>query len=275
MKGFEIFFESIKSQLGSKLDVITSVIHFMLVNDDFVCLGVGEEITESDKNNGGSELLPTNWNQNQSVYSLKYHSVKPDKLNLLLKGVVAGDRFIISLLPINSSNNVHSVGLKRDQYVTDNFKGNYSEVFVNGNVDSLGDFLSKNLLNKLRESVVPSAKEGQGQEENKSNLLETSPFSYIPHSGVPSYDPFQPFPDIGRRDLDPFAPGSGIGGGGMFFQPFPRQPGPQYDPNFGIRPGSIPPGARFDPTGPLRPNGRFRNPNPDHFPPPGGYDPFL
>lgn len=148
--------------------------------------------------------------------------------------------------------------MKRDQYVTDNFKGNYSEVFVNGNVDSLGDFLSKNLLNKLRESVVPSSKEGQGQEENKSNLLETSPFSYIPHSGVPSYDPFQPFPDIGRRDLDPFAPGSGIGGGGMFFQPFPRQPGPQYDPNFGIRPGSIPPGARFDPTGPLRPNGRFR-----------------
>ena len=56
------------------------------------------KITESDKNNGGSELLPTNWNQNQSVYSLKYHSVKPDKLNLLLKGVVAGDRFIISLL---------------------------------------------------------------------------------------------------------------------------------------------------------------------------------
>jgi len=44
MKGFQIFFEAIKGQLQSQLDLVVSVIHFMLVNDDFLCVGIGEEV---------------------------------------------------------------------------------------------------------------------------------------------------------------------------------------------------------------------------------------
>src|SRR5699024_9150190 len=92
-------------------------------------------------------------------------------------------------------------------------------------------------------------------------------------------------------------------GGGMLFDPFrPNPAGP--DPSGGILPpGAVPPGARFDPLNPgPRPKfppgggyGRgsgyafiaclptkysdanyfFRFPPPDHFPPPGGYDPFM
>jgi proteasome inhibitor subunit 1 (PI31) len=42
--------------------------------------------------------LPTGWNSNQTFYTLKYRSRKADKLQLLFKGIVAGDVFIASAL---------------------------------------------------------------------------------------------------------------------------------------------------------------------------------
>ena len=43
MRGFEIFFESLKSQFHSKLDVIISLAHFLML-EDHLCTGVGENV---------------------------------------------------------------------------------------------------------------------------------------------------------------------------------------------------------------------------------------
>lgn len=95
MKGFQLFFEAFKSQLTSKLDAVLATVHFMLVEEDFLCVGVGEQFEEGDADLG-TEELPTGWNANNNVYSLKYRSRNADKLKLLLKGIVVGDNFIVS-----------------------------------------------------------------------------------------------------------------------------------------------------------------------------------
>ncbi|EGD79741.1 hypothetical protein PTSG_10724 [Salpingoeca rosetta] len=105
--------------------------------------------------------------------------------------------------------------------------------------------------------------------------------------------------DIGRSDIDPNL--------GMYSQPTPPGHGmfmgpdhplfqggvPDTDVRTGFPPGSVPPGARFDPVTPFAdprdPAGRgrgrgrgrgggglaFGEPNPDHFRPPRGFDPFM
>lgn len=63
----------------------------------------------------------------------------------------------------------------------------------------------------------------------------------------------------------------------MLFVP-PRNPSADFNPNLGIAPGSLPPGARFDP---FRPPDVDRFPRPpnrpdnDEFPPPGYDDMYM
>lgn len=95
----------------------------------------------------------------------------------------------------------------------------------------------------------------------------------------------RPFPDpfaVGAGDLNPLAGGRG---GGMLMDP--RHQRPQIQPGIpgNLPPGAVPPGARFDPFGPPppeqigrprpQPRGGFGDPDPNHLPPPGYYDPFL
>src|SRR5699024_7084185 len=120
MKGLPLFFEAFKSQVQNKLDAIVAVVHFMMIDADFVCVGIGDEVctifhnalslsdfilifyklfdflqfTQSDAA-GGSEILPSGWNSNPNAYSLKYRS-RSDSLKVLLKGIVVGELFIVS-----------------------------------------------------------------------------------------------------------------------------------------------------------------------------------
>jgi len=294
MKGFQIYFEAIKSQLQSKLDVVVSVIHFMLVNDDFLCVGTGEEFEEADAS-GGSELLPTGWNSNQTFYTLKYRSRKADKLQLLFKGIVAGDVFIASALPLQDSNTVHSLSIRPEQFITNDWNTTFPHAFVNGDIKPLENLLRKEMFDKLRDTpqVNPSGtsgqqagqQQGQNAQEPGSGLREQVwvPPPQQPYYGGPNAQPnVDPlgrpvYPRIGQGDLDPFGRG-----GGMLFDPFRPAGGPPFrvprgDPTYpDLPPGAVPPGARYDPIGPPKgPKGGTWPPNPDHLPPPGGPDPFL
>lgn len=115
MRGFEIFFESIKSQLKQKNDLVVALVHFMLINEhDFICVGWGEDVSFSrwftyftsyfllqfpeNESLSSSELLPVGWNDH-SVYTIRYVSRKQgEKTNLLLKCLNAANLFIVTLV---------------------------------------------------------------------------------------------------------------------------------------------------------------------------------
>ena len=44
MKGFQLFYSTLKSELHHKLDAIVAVVHFMMIDADFICVGVGDEV---------------------------------------------------------------------------------------------------------------------------------------------------------------------------------------------------------------------------------------
>lgn len=44
LKGFEMVFEGGKAELRNKYDLIVFTAHFALVQDDFLCVGTGDEV---------------------------------------------------------------------------------------------------------------------------------------------------------------------------------------------------------------------------------------
>lgn len=44
LKGFQMVFEGGKAELRNKYDLIVFTAHFALVQDDFLCVGVGDEV---------------------------------------------------------------------------------------------------------------------------------------------------------------------------------------------------------------------------------------
>lgn len=115
LKGFQMAFEYTKAELRNKYDLIVFTAHFALLQEDFLCVGVGDEVREwlfcnltnsdnfsfcwqftaDDEKKPGSEMLPAGWKTENGVYSLKYRS-SDDRLKLLFKGILAGEHFIIS-----------------------------------------------------------------------------------------------------------------------------------------------------------------------------------
>lgn len=115
LKGFEMAFEGGKAELRNKYDLIVFSAHYALVQEDFLAVGVGDEVsyllfkvqyskfsssvcqfTPDDEKKQGSEMLPAGWKADGGgVYSLKYRS-RDGRLKLLFKGIHAGDHFIIS-----------------------------------------------------------------------------------------------------------------------------------------------------------------------------------
>ncbi|KAI8909830.1 hypothetical protein EDD86DRAFT_206333 [Gorgonomyces haynaldii] len=132
--------------------------------------------------------------------------------------------------------------------------------------------------------------------ETVKQLPEREPVRELANVQPGRYNPLE----IGRRDMEPFTgpsfgspmgPVGGYPGGGSIVgpdHPMFNNPYPGYPPNLGpprFNDMQVPPGARFDPVSPFgnpqRPSRMGRGmpftgePNPDHFAPPGGYDPYI
>ncbi|XP_075168179.1 proteasome inhibitor 31 kDa [Haematobia irritans] len=254
--GWDLLFKTIEKQLNKKDDLLIALVHFVLTkHSQFRCIGIGDDKTfTEDDENSSSELLPDNWNDNEKNYALRY--IHNKQLYILL-GLRTEGSLIITLMDVKT-HKVSNIGLDPEEWIKE-LKGNITKTIPNAS--QLADRYRKELL----EPVFPGTSRAVTTQTSSSSTANPdhdplprrpfNPYGPTPHfSGPPPFG----FPDVGRGDLDPL----GRGGPGNLF-PFPSNPEFRIGPGTGPRP-------RFDPFGPpdrgLRPN-----PNPDHFPPPGGF----
>ncbi|EDW32926.1 GL10241 [Drosophila persimilis] len=249
--GWDLLFKTIRADVNKKADVLMALVHFLLTKHyKFRCVGIGDDKTLSEEE-VGSELLPDNWNDDDTKYSLRYEH---EKVLYLLIAHISEEDLLINLLDINTKK-VSNICIDPENLVA----------AVNGNITTLVPTASE-VVDRIRKELLDPVFNGNSREVTTQTITETQrssapdPLRIGPPRHGGSFMPggYEPrpfgFPDIGRGDLDPL----GRGGPGNLF-PFPSHPGM---PGNGI---SYP---RFDPFGPIDPNLPNRGPNPDHMRPP-------
>ena len=78
--GLETFLKVENPNLKSSSDVAVVLAHWSLTSRGLLCVGLGETFKTVDNK---TEILPQNWNQDGSVYALKYQNNKNE--NYILK----------------------------------------------------------------------------------------------------------------------------------------------------------------------------------------------
>ncbi|KAH6937124.1 hypothetical protein HPB50_025585 [Hyalomma asiaticum] len=255
--GLELLFKACKDTLKSKSDALVLLVHYMLWA----------------QNSDSTELLPDGWNDNQSLYTLRYASVEGSE-RFVLKVIPSGVFLLVNVLNV-SKERTASTNVTLNKFISDNFQ-ELRKTYKN--VDDLISKLNADLVTVLG-AMDSSTQVAASREASRMWSEENNPLHIPSRQPGIEWSPLQEGPRLGQRDLNPFY--QGPPGGGMLMDP--RQlPRPHHsDPGVGIPGiprGSIPPGARFDPFGPPRPDApgapssRFAGPNPDHLPPPPDYD---
>ncbi|KAI1292241.1 Proteasome inhibitor PI31 subunit [Halotydeus destructor] len=310
MAGLELLWNSVKSDFVSKNDALITIVHSLLLQQNYKCLGVGERFSEADDKLNGSEMLPKNWNQDQMAYVLRYKKPavgsEPAK-KLLVKAVGNNGSLLLSFLEVPGDATA-DLTLQADKFLTKEYR-NYEKAFIND--DSLNEIQKSFLNDVINKLKTPSSPKSAPTSNSNSQSRQNRPPEAerrVPPPMMPSYggsgydfdaDLRNPYPSIGGRDLDPL----GHGVGGMILDPRdlhrgggggrpgfgPAYPGGNFTPGGRpLPPGAVPPGARFDPFGPPgagprpnrhrgpRPDGPpgsgFAAPDPDHERPPDDYD---
>ncbi|XP_014251779.1 proteasome inhibitor PI31 subunit [Cimex lectularius] len=275
--GWDLIYAVSENDIRKKEDVLTLVIHYVLIRNGYRCIGLGDS-RELTGNEPSSEVLPKGWNAGSS-YSIRYVH---DNSLYVLRGVPVAENIVFNLLKGNDLN-VSNVAFNAQNTVK-SLKGPVTSL--------LEDY--RQVIDKVRTELLEphkdtlNNKEATTQTNKQSTSVGTSQSTptlpaHIPTPinpgriiGQPAVDPFWVDPErdplrVGRSDLDPFSRG-----GGMIFNPLDPRSGGFMDPGAGIPGGlprgAVPPGARFDPFGPPRgrPDQRPRPPpDADHFQPPG------
>ncbi|XP_017049715.1 proteasome inhibitor PI31 subunit [Drosophila ficusphila] len=246
--GWDLLYKTVQSEVDKKSDLLIALVHFLLTKHyNFRCVGIGDDKTLPEEE--GSELLPDNWNDDDTKYSLRYVH---DKMLYLLLGHITEDALLINLMDINTKK-VSNICVEPETLVA----------AVKGGITTLMPSASE-IVDRYRKELLDPVFTGNSREVTTQTTAAPRPSGSDPlRIGEPrrggSFTPgsFEPrpfgFPDIGRGDLDPL----GRGGPGNLFT-FPSRP------NMG--PGPLP---RFDPFSPLNPNVPGQGgPNPDHMRPP-------
>lgn len=270
IRSLELIFNLEKNNFKSAADCAVAALHCLVINENLVCVGTGDEWPESDTGTT-TELLPKGWNDDQDVYSLRYTS-KDRKSHVLLKIAKADHMLLVNV--VMNEDSIATMSFPVANYVSDNYD---EYVTAYKDLESLIESFRKEIMEKL----TPKLKNPSSGQAKKPPVVGnvTTPSPPIRPSPDLRHERPQPrfsFPRIGGSDLDPF----GGGGGGMLMDPssfgIPSRPTlPQFGVGGpgGLPRGAVPPGARFDPfMPPIRPN-RF-DPDPDHFRPPD-FDDFI
>ncbi|XP_076869925.1 proteasome inhibitor PI31 subunit [Brachyhypopomus gauderio] len=272
MAGLELLYNCVSNSITSPQDVVVCFVHWEIVKNGFKCLGTGDEPQDGEKK---SELLPTTWNANKELYTLRYRS-NDDTYNLLLKAITVDSTLIFNLMD-PATDKVTDLTVTVSDYVDEANLQIFESVFKN----------TEDLAKKLKSSLLPARKR-EASEKTEEQAKAPAPDMHrrpdrdplsIPARAPPTAhppnwtDPLEPFA-AGGADLDPF----GRRPGGMIVDPLRSGlPCSGFDPTAGIPgvlpPGAVPPGARFDPFGPVVRN--RPGPDPDHLPPPGYDDMFM
>lgn len=273
IRGLELLYNLERNNLKSKEDCIVAVCHCLLINDNFECVGAGDEWSETRTK---TELLPSSWNANQNVYSLRYIS-KDQNSRILLK--ITKMEHILQIDVVLNEDAVASMSVRVADYISDDFR-EYATTY--NDLSSLSDTFSRDIMDNLQPKAKnePSSSHTRSKMSPERNSDPTPPKrkpADLRQYREPPEGGFTRFPRVGGSDLDPFGRS---GGGGMLMDPssFGIPPRPTL-PEFGVGGpgglprGAVPPGARFDPFMPPG-AGRFV-PNPDHMKPPDFDDNFM
>ncbi|XP_041059732.1 proteasome inhibitor PI31 subunit [Carcharodon carcharias] len=275
MAGLELLYHSVARDVVSPQDALICFIHWELVRAGFKCLGTGDQASTDEKK---KELLPTGWNVNQELYTLRYSSANNQKV-LLLKAITVDSSLIVNVMNCQSEQ-VVDLTVNLDDYISSDHLQQYDRVFKKE--EELRSHIESTIVSPL---VGTKQRAGGGPQKGKKPVhsvpgaqphTDTNPLFIPPNTPQrqpPWSDPMAPFVS-GGDDLDPFSDRRG----GMIVDPLRSGvPNSGFDPSSGIPgrlpPGSVPPGARFDPFGPVGPS--RSGPDPDHLPPPGYDDLFM
>lgn len=268
--GLQLLFASVAKEITVPQDALICFVHWELVSQGYGCLGAGDKPASDETK---SELLPTGWNTNKELYTLRYRSAD-DTSEILLKAIMVESSIIINAMDPKLEQ-VVDLTLNVADYIDGDHLKNFHRVFKRREEDLSRQLLKTIISPFTSRKTKPTAGAASVNREIPSDHdpLRIPPRNpdliRQPHRG----NPLGPFA-AGGSDLDPL----GGRGGGMIVDPlrsgFPKS---GFDPSAGIPgrlpPGSVPPGARFDPFGP--PGSRGAGPDPDHLPPPGYDDMFM
>ncbi|KAG9335104.1 hypothetical protein JZ751_005667 [Albula glossodonta] len=286
MAGLELLYSTVLSKITCPQDVVVCFVHWELVRRGHKCLGTGDQPQQNDKK---SELLPSGWNDNRELYTIRYQS-KNDKSFLLLKAITVDSTLIFNLMD-SATEQVSDLTVNVSDYVDADNLQEFDSVFKN----------TEELAKKVKSELLPPDSSSKGECSKKAEkrpLKKSSPDPEPdrdpllipprnPHTGrQPQWGNFMEITLIAcpirwlhlpqvEQTWTPLGNGRS---GGMIVDPlragFPRS---GFDPSAGIPgrlpPGAVPPGARFDPFGPVGQN--RPGPDPDHMPPPGYDDMFM
>ncbi|XP_030378828.1 proteasome inhibitor PI31 subunit-like [Scaptodrosophila lebanonensis] len=100
--GWELLYNSVKSDIGKKADLLILLAHFFLTkHHKFRCVGLGTDKCLLEEDTKGSLVeLPDRWNWDDTNYALKYMYYKN---RYLLLGHITEDALVINLLDTNNS----------------------------------------------------------------------------------------------------------------------------------------------------------------------------
>ncbi|KAM6248371.1 proteasome inhibitor PI31 subunit [Porphyrio hochstetteri] len=269
MAGLETLYAWARAAISRPQDALICGVHWQLVGYGYRCLGAGDEPGPDERK---SELLPTGWEANKEVYTLRYKSTD-DAHELLLKAIMVEDSMILNVMD-RSSQKVADVTLAVADYINPEHLDDFHKVYKN--TEELRTRIASGIIAPLGAPTEKAKKEPEPEKKDPDLPQDYDPLRIPPR--VPAgmrapLGPSRPFA-VGGEDLDPFGGRSG----GMIVDPLRSGfPQPGIDPSSGIPGrlprGAVPPGARFDPFGPL---GAGRSgPDPDHLPPPGYDDMFM
>uniref|UniRef100_A0A8D8RR30 Proteasome inhibitor PI31 subunit n=1 Tax=Cacopsylla melanoneura TaxID=428564 RepID=A0A8D8RR30_9HEMI len=281
--GLESFLKLAQDAIKKEDDALVVFIHWLLVKNEFLCIGLGENVDVPD-NVEKTEILPVGWN-NVETYAIRYLD-SAGKL-FILRGLKNDVNIIFNFVRAENLN-VSSVSFNSKEEVK-SLSGRIDTMFPN--YQDIGNRIQCNMITPQQRE---QSKDGSTQtrivepDRNRTECPPPQPIRDPLMIGGPCRPPrADPF-NYGRSDLDPLANMGGTPGGGMLFDPFGQRG--RVDPNAGLPGpglprGAVPPGARFDPFGPPDPDRDFglrmpgrgsgprlpgSGPNPDMLPP--GYD---
>ncbi|KAJ6650444.1 hypothetical protein lerEdw1_007707 [Lerista edwardsae] len=273
MAGLELLYHSVAADISCPQDALLCYLHWKLLTHHYRCLGAGEQPSTNDRK---SEMLPTGWNADKDLYTLRY-KLKDDSRELLLKGIMMDGSMILNVMDPKSQK-VADLTLKVIDYINPQHLADFDKVYKN--TDELQTQVVHHIISPFEATKEQGGPREPKRERNPSppNPPDHDPLWVSPRHPHGSHQPHWPDPlgpfAVGGEDLDPFGPRRG----GMISDPLRSGfPNPIIDPSAGLPnrlpPGAVPPGARFDPFGP--PGASRGRPNPDHLPPPDYDDMFM
>ncbi|XP_026805847.1 proteasome inhibitor PI31 subunit [Rhopalosiphum maidis] len=251
-----LVFEFFKKDVQKPEDNLMILVHWLLLKNGFQILELGCEVT-NDKNVQPSDILPTNWSQNET-YKLQYIR---DKELFLLTAVKAAESLVLNLYNVKTKSvTCSAIGniSSTVQWITNLVKNK-------DQFDETIQLLENELIVpmiKVKEEKIHISTQTNNEPKKSPPLTPVErPLGRYPEQSEPG-NPINTFPSYGMSDLDPLGGLRGFGEG-MLFHPNARIAGPSNSRR--------PPMARFDPIRPLNPDplraDRFSS-NPDHMRPP-------